>query len=418
MTSWAGGRSLTAGSSAVERQWGSGPGEAGRLRSAARDHPTIVDAGLAAVVAVLTTPWLFHHTQTGAVGWVLQAALILPLIWRRRWPVGVFVTLSAVAFAQWLISDRLPADLALLVALATVALHRSRRTALAAGIVLEVGVIMAVTRWSLAGSWIRSVVFLSTMVGAALLLGANLRSRRANLAALVERAQRLEYERDQQARLSAAAERTRIAREMHDVLAHSLAVMISLADGAAAKLTSEPQRAADAIARVAELGRQSLRDTRSLVGVLRPDHTPDPMAPQPDIGRLDELLQGVRGTGLDAKMAVSGDTFEVPPGAGLTVYRIVQEALTNSLKHAPGARTVQVRLCYAWPDLRVEVTDDGRLPWPPEGAPREAARSNGHGLDGMRERALLHGGTLDAGPAPDGGWRVLACLPVGPVGGP
>jgi signal transduction histidine kinase len=418
MTSRAGGRSLTAGSSAAERRWGPEPGEAGRLRSAARAHPTIVDAGLAAVVAVLTTPWLLHHTQTGAGGWVLQAALILPLIWRRRWPVGVFVTLSAVAFAQWLISDRLPADLSLLVALATVALHRSRRTALGAGIVLEVGVIMAVTRWSLAGSWIRSLVFLSTMVGAALLLGANLRSRRANLAALVERAQRLEYERDQQARLSAAAERTRIAREMHDVLAHSLAVMISLADGAAAKLTSEPQRAADAIARVAELGRQSLRDTRSLVGVLRPDHAPDPMAPQPDIGRLDELLQGVRGTGLDARIAVSGDTFEVPPGAGLTVYRIVQEALTNSLKHAPGARTVQVRLCYAWPDLRVEVTDDGRLPWPPEGTPREAARSNGHGLDGMRERASLHGGTLDAGPAPGGGWRVLASLPVGPAGGP
>jgi signal transduction histidine kinase len=387
-----------------------------RLLAATRDHPQLADAALALALAVVTTPWLFRHGLTGLTVGILQAGLVVPLVWRRRWPVGVFVTLSAVAFAQWLVGDRLPADLALLVALATVAVHRSRRTALAAAVVLEVGVVMAITRWTVAGSWIRSLVFLTAMVGAALLLGANMRARRANLAALIERAERLEYEGDQQSRLAAVAERTRIAREMHDVLAQSLAVMVSLADGAAAKLTSEPQRAAIAIAHVSELGRQSLRDTRRLLGVLRPDDTTDPITPQPDITQLDNLLQGVRATGLAATLTVTGDPFEVPPGAGLTVYRIVQEALTNSLKHAPGARAVQIGLSYQDPDLRIEIGDDGRLPWPPEGAAPANILSRGHGLDGMRERASLHHGTVTAGPGPDGGWRVHATLPVGPSG--
>jgi signal transduction histidine kinase len=390
---------------------------AGSLRAAWRDHPQIVDTALAAGVAIVTTPWLFRHDQTDAAVWVLQFGLIVPLIWRRRWPVGVFLALSAVALAQWLMSDRLPADLTLLVALATIAGNRSRRTALAAAGVLELGVIMAVTRWALAGSWIRSLVFLSGMVGAALLLGANLRSRRASMAALVERAERLEYESDQQARLAAVAERTRIAREMHDVLAHSLAVMISLADGAAAKIAVEPERAASAIAHVADLGRQSLRDTRNLLGILRPDGALEPIAPQPDIHQLDHLLEGVRATGLAATLTVSGQPFDVPPGAALSAYRIVQEALTNTLKHAPRARSVRVHLCYRAPDLGIEVADDGQLPWPDRnGVP--AGRAKGHGLAGMRERAALHNGSVAAGPAPGGGWQVRADLPVGPGGPP
>jgi signal transduction histidine kinase len=401
-----------------QTDWAGSRGTARRVRGAARNHPQVLDALLALLLAAVATPWLFHHVHGGAAVWLLQAGLVIPLVWRRRWPVGVFVVLSAVAFVQWLISDPLPADLALLIALATVACHRSRRTALAAAVVLEVGVIMAATRWSLAGSWIRSMVFLSGMVGAALLLGANMRSRRANMAALVERAERLEYERDQQARLTAVAERTRIAREMHDVLAHSLAVMISLADGAAAKITNEPQRAATAIAHVADLGRQSLRDTRNLLGVLRPDESPDSIAPQPDISQLGSLLSGVRATGLKATLTTSGEPFDVPPSAGLSVYRIVQEALTNSLKHAPGVNTVQIHLCYFAPDLRIEVTDDGRLPWPQEREPPKAVHSRSHGLDGMRERASLHNGTFAAGPANNGGWRVQAILPVGPGGPP
>lgn len=386
-----------------------------RIQVVASRHPGFVDALGALMAAAITTPWLLHHRHVGATSALLQAGLLIPLIWRRRAPVAVFAALSAVAFGQWLADGPLPADLSLLVALYTVALYRPRRMALVAAAVLEIGVVMATTRYSLAGSWVRSLVFLSAMVGAACLLGANLQGRRAHLAMLTDRAERLEHERDQQARIVAAAERTRIAREMHDVLAHSLAVMVSLADGASAKLTNEPERAAAAIAQVSELGRQSLRDTRRLLGVLRDDDTPESTVPQPDVSQLDDLVERVRDTGLDASLDVTGERFDIPPGAGLTVYRIVQEALTNSLKHASGARTVQVRLRYRAPALDVEVSDDGRLPWPSEVGGRRVVATAGHGLAGMRERASVYQGTVVAGPAPDGGWAVQARLPaVGP----
>lgn len=396
-------------------------GGAWRLTAAVHTHPLIADTALAVVLAVISTPWLLRDHRAGPGASLLQAALLVPLIWRRRYPVGVFATLSLVAFAQFLSADRLVADISLLVALCTVSVHRPRRTALAAAAILEVGVVMATVRWTLAGTWIHSLVFLSAMVAAAFLLGINVRTRRAHLATLIERAERLEHERDQQARMAAVAERTRIAREMHDVLAHSLAVMVSLADGAAAKLVSEPERAASAIAHVSDLGRQSLRDTRRLLGVLRADDTPDPRAhpdisPQPDVSQIDDLVARVRATGLDASLEVTGDPFDIPPGAGLTVYRIVQEALTNSVKHAAGAHSVQVRLRYNSPELGIEVDDDGLLPWPPAGGAAAPVAVRGHGLAGMRERASVHQGRVAAGPGPDGGWRVEAHLPVGPGG--
>ncbi|MDQ6784824.1 MAG: histidine kinase [Actinomycetota bacterium] len=400
-------------------------------------HPVLTDAALTLVLAAISTPWLLRDHRSGAVSAILQAGLLLPIIWRRRYPVAVFVTISVVAFAQFLFAERLLADISLLVALYTVSVHRPRRTALAAAAIVEVGVVLATVRWTLAGDWTRSLVFLSAMGAAAVLLGVNVRTRRAHLATLIERAERLEHERDQQARMAAVAERTRIAREMHDVLAHSLAVMVSLADGASAKLTSEPERAATAIAHVSDLGRQSLRDTRRLLGVLRADGVPSStglaadggsrpsngsradVSPQPDVSELDDLVERVRATGLDASLHISGDPFDVAPGAGLTVYRIVQEALTNSLKHAVQPHAVVVRLRYHAPALDIEVTDDGLLPWPSEGASPDLPRSAGHGLAGMRERASLHQGTVAAGPGPgpDGGWRVQAWLPVGP-GGP
>nr|MDQ2725472.1 histidine kinase [Actinomycetota bacterium] len=390
-----------------------------RLAGAVRAHPLLTDAALALLLTVISTPRLFFEGHPSVEPVVLQIALLVPLIWRRRYPVGVFVTLSLIAFVQFLANERLVADVSLLVAVCTLSVHRPRRTALAAAGVLEVGVIMATVHWTLTGSWVRSLVFLSGLVAAAFLLGVNVRTRRAHLATLIERAERLEHERDQQARMAAVAERTRIAREMHDVLAHSLAVMVSLADGAAAKLVNEPERAANAIGHVSDLGRQSLRDTRRLLGVLR-DDTPGPappdVSPQPDVSQLDDLVARVRATGLDASLEVSGDPFDIPPGAGLTVYRIVQEALTNSVKHAAGAHWVQVRLRYDAPELDIEVDDDGLLPWPHEGAAPAPVPVPGHGLAGMRERASVHQGSVAAGPGPDGGWRVAAHLPVGPGG--
>jgi len=196
-----------------------GGGRWPRCATAIDAHPLITDTALAFLLAVISTPWLLRQARPGLGSWMLQVALLVPVIWRRRYPVGVFATLSAIAILHWLLADPLVADLSLLVPLYTVAVHRPRRTALAAAAVLEVGVIMATVRWTLAESWIRSLVFLSTMVAAAISLGMNVRGRRAHLAAPTERAERLEHERDQQGRLAVIAERTRIAREMHDVLA-------------------------------------------------------------------------------------------------------------------------------------------------------------------------------------------------------
>ena len=371
-------------------------------------HPLLVDVALAAVVAILATPWVLH-TGSSVGRWTFQAALVVPLVWRRRYPIAVFLTLSAVALTQWVVGDRLVADISLLVALYTVAELRPRHVALAAAGLLEVGVVMATFRWTLDDSWLRTLVFLSAMAAAPLLLGANVRGRRAHLATLVDRAKRLEHERDQHAQLAAVAERTRIAREMHDVLAHSLAVVIALADGAAAKLTHEPERAAAAIAHVSDIGRQSLRDTRRILGVLRSDDTPDPTTPVPNVSQLGDLIARVRATGLDVTLDVTGDRFTILPGAELTVYRVVQEALTNTIKHATGARSAHVELHYREAELEVVVSDDGPRLRPLAAVARA---TSGHGLAGMRERAAIYQGTVEAGPCVGGGWRVVARLPV------
>ncbi len=378
----------------------------GRAIAYDRVHPRVADTLAAGFLAVATIPWLLLHTSRGPAVWLCDAGLIVPLIWRRRYPEAVFAVVAAVGLLQWLITEPMVTDVALLIALFTVAFERPLPTAVAAGVVLEVGVIMASVRWQLGDSWIRSIVGLSGLVAAALLLGAVLRVRKAHLVALTERAARLEIERDQQAQIAAAAERTRIAREMHDVIAHSLAVIVTMADGAAAKLAREPERAQAAIQAISEVGRQALGDTRRLLGVLRDDRSDVDMAPQPGLDQLDELIDKLRDTGLDATLERQGRPFELAPGAELTVYRLVQEAGTNTLKHAPAATTFRARLAFTYPSLIVEAVDDG----PPLGGAHFGA---GHGIAGMRERVALYGGTVQAGPSPDGGWLVRASLRAG-----
>ncbi len=379
-----------------------------RLADFDREHPQGADGLVALATAVISTPWLLRSQATaGASTWVLQAALIIPLIWRRRHPQGVFLVVAMVALVQWLVSIPLLADVSLLVALYTLAAHRTRLVAATGAAVLEVGVIMATTQWLLAGSWLRSFVFLSGLVAAALLLGANLQARRIHLEAAIERAERLEVERDQQVRLGAAAERTRIAREMHDVIAHNLAVIVTMADGAAAKLHREPDRAEAAINNVSEVGRQALRETRRVLGVLRDDTGVDGFAPQPGVAQIGILVEKLRATGLDTDLQIEGEPFAIPTGAELAVYRIVQEATTNTLKHAGMATELRIRLRYAAPEVEILVSDNGqRGASPPDSG-------DGHGIVGMRERVSLYSGTMSAGPAPAGGWLVRARLPVG-----
>jgi signal transduction histidine kinase len=240
------------------------------------------------------------------------------------------------------------------------------------------------------------------MATAAVVLGLNVRTRRAYLASVEERAAQLERERDQQGLLAAAAERARIAREMHDIVAHNLSVMIALADGAGYMAEQDPQRAAGAMGQVSETGRHALGEMRRLLGVLREDDS-TALAPQPGLADLEPLLEQVRAAGLHATLETVGAPVALGAGAELTVYRLVQEALTNVLKHAGAHAHATVRLHYDATGVEVEVSDDGH------GRARVAVGA-GQGLNGMRERAAVYGGELEAGPAPGGGWRVRTRL--------
>jgi signal transduction histidine kinase len=383
-----------------------GPAAVGRrLVAVVRAYPIASDVALAGAILSLSLAVGLHHgaRPLGPVAWALQVALVAPLVWRRRSPALVFTAICVVGLVQWLYADRFAADMAILVSLYTVSRRRPRRMALAAAAAVEVGVVLAAVQQVLGVDWAPSLVLLSGMVAAAFFLGRNLRTRQAYLAALVERAERLEHERDQQARIAAAAERASIAREMHDIVAHSLAVIVTMAEAAGAKRRSDPDRAAETMQQVSEIGRQALSETRRLVGVLRTEDPGERYAPQPDLRQLDALVSQVRATGLRAELSSSGQRFPVPEGAEVAVYRIVQEALTNALKHASGATRVRVRLRYAAPVIEVEVSDDGS---PVAGNGRRGRV--GHGLVGMHERAALYNGSVTAGPCPGGGWAVRA----------
>jgi signal transduction histidine kinase len=239
------------------------------------------------------------------------------------------------------------------------------------------------------------------MVVAALFAGLTVRSGSAYLESLAERAARLEVERDQQAAIGAAQERNRIAREMHDIVAHSLSVVITLADAASVVSRSDPDRAVEAMEHASAVGRQALTDMRTMIGVLRTEEPALELGPQPDLAQLGELFERVRATGLEVTMDVVGQPFALGAAVELTVYRIVQEALTNTIKHA-SATEVHVVLRYAHRAVELTVTDDG------PGTGRLAP--GGHGIEGMRERARLHGGSVRAGPTVGQGWMVRALL--------
>ncbi len=373
-----------------------------RAARLARSHPAAADAVLAAATLCFGAIGLVSTgVGTDITLWAFTVALAAPLCWRRRYPASVFAVTYAVAVAQLAVTGRLVAFPAILIALYTVARHAPRRTAFTAAAVLEAGVIWT----TLGGGFLRSLIGITALLAAVFFLGTNLRTRQAYLAALVERASRLERERDQQARIAAAAERASIAREMHDIVAHSLAVIITMADAAAVKRRSDPERAGAAMEQVSEIGRQALGETRRLLGVLRTEDPSGGYAPLPGLAQFDTLLEQVRATGLAAELTVTGRWFAVPEGAQLAAYRIVQEALTNTIKHARGATQVQVRLSYAEPVLQLDTVNDGTTA-AAAGTPNPA----GHGLAGMSERAALYHGTVLAGPSPAGGWSVSARL--------
>ena len=378
-----------------------------------RRHPRLVDGVLAAVLAV---PVLAPALATGAYQRALVTlALAIPLVFRRDHPVPAFAIAIAVGGLQVVLDIHvITTDAAILVLLYTLAAYSRRRISVAGLAICLIGSAAAVARWAPPyiglSHWISVglVAFAGSSL-AAWVLGDSMRYRRGYYAALEDRAARLERERDAQAQIAAAAERARIARELHDVIAHNVSVMVVQADGASYALDRSPERARQALAAISSTGRQALDEMRHMLGVLRSADERSGVAPIPGVGQLDELLDQTRASGLAVSFTVQGVPGPLPSGVALAAYRTVQESLTNVRKHGGPAARAQVLLRYCEDALVLTITDDGR------GA-AAVTDGAGHGLIGMRERVSVYGGSLEAGPRPGGGYQVTARLPLLPAG--
>jgi signal transduction histidine kinase len=386
----------------TDSQPGRGPALSERAEWASRlaRRPLVMDVATAAAVAAGTGLLdAFGSAPRGAVGWDLLLAA--PLVLRRRWPAWAAALIAAVCLAQWLANVLATGDVAFLVALYSLGAYERRRWILASAVVVaEVGVIMAVARWAPASNRLLPGLLSTGTVTAAWMAGIYVRMRRAYLVSALQRAETAERERDSRAQVAVAAERARMAREMHDVIAHSLSVMITLNDAAAA--VESPVQARDTITQASEVGRQALAEMHRMLGMLR-DGEPAELAPSPGVDQLADLISIVRSAGLSVELAVTGDLGTMLPTAQLALYRIVQESLTNVLKHGQNVQHVVVQVLRQGPRVELQIDDDGL----PCGQVPDRA---GHGVSGMTERASLFGGHVDAGPRDGAGWRVTAQL--------
>ncbi|MEV4659524.1 histidine kinase [Micromonospora sp. NPDC049301] len=357
-------------------------------------------------------------------GWaatLVGAGMAVALLFRRSHPAAVTVVVAVLALvqvaAQW---GPLPYDVAVLIALYSVVKYGERlRDGVLAGGVAAVGVVLAAVQTRGVISWWVSALWYALVTGAVWLVALNVRTRRLYVLTLEERATTLEREREAESRAAVAEERTRIARELHDVVAHSMAVMIVQADGARFMLDRDPEQARTAVKVVADTGRQALEEMRRLVGVLRDAGPTGPLGPDGPVvaadpehrrlalAELPDLLARFGDAGLRIRHTVDGEPPALPPGLELTIYRVVQEALTNALKHAGVGAEVELTLTYTADAVVVRVVDDGR------GRPVVSpAPSGGHGLLGMRERVTVYDGSLTAGARLAGGWQLEARLPL------
>jgi signal transduction histidine kinase len=375
----------------------------------------LFDSGLALVAAGLSTAFfVFELVGSGlprgllALGYALALVHTLPLAARRRFP-GVVLALcvaSGLAVAALGLSP-IVLGVAILVAVYSVAAYGTRWVSLAGLAAAEVG--SAAVQLTPGRFQAPTVVSNALVIGAAWLLGHFVGVRRAYTARLEERTAELEQAREELARRAVTKERLRLARELHDVVAHAMSV-IAVQSGVGAHVAStQPEEAAKALAAIEATSRAALEELRRLLGVLRQDSEPQgDLTPVPGLADLDTLLAEVSKAGLGVRLRVEGTPWQLPAGVDLSAYRIVQEALTNVVKHAGPARA-QVRIGYGDQDVTVEVTDDGRGVGALAGDGRAWV---GHGLIGMRERVAAFDGDLEVGPLPGGGFRVAARLPL------
>jgi signal transduction histidine kinase len=402
------------------------PGPPGAVRGFFRNRPWIarasVVAGYASVALILAvisaipplrTPWWFS-----ALLIVAGCALLLV----RRSPLGAFV--GALALLLVSVAGGTGAEaIVAVITLYRVGVHHSAVVAwlcfAGAAVGGGIGAALLVARarggfrlWEPTqppitsdpfSDWLNAALLIVVPLLIAALFGANAGQRRRYVAALIDRASQLARERDQQAEIAAAGERERISREMHDVIAHSLSVIIALTEGANAAAPDQPEQARDAVSRAAETGRRTLNEVRRLLGPVHGDERDQPAghAPQPNESDLPELAEEFRRAGLPVRLSTTG----APPNdpvLGLTVYRIVQESLTNALRHARGVRDVGVTVTWAQGEVTV-LTEDSALA-------SVVSMNPGRGILGMKERVALYEGEVEAGPRENGGWRVFARL--------
>ena len=403
------------------------PAPPGAVRRVVRQHPWLSDAlpaaaygllaaGLAVVSAFppLRTPLWFTM--------LLLLAGLSTVLLRRRCPILMLAVAAALAVVS--LAGGTGAETVLpLIVLFTVGTHRSAATAWAsfaattaaacgAAWLLTLRLRDGLPLWEPTqppvsadpvSDWLNAALVMVIPLLITVLFGVNSGQRRRYVRALVDRAVQLERERDQQAEIARARERERIAREMHDVMAHSVSVMIALSEGARAAARDRPEDSIDAIGRVAETGRHTLTELRRLLGTVRTDGSPAGVehAPQPGAPQVADLAAQFRQAGLPVSLEVNG-TPPVDPALGLTVYRIVQESLTNTLRHAHDVTDVRVLVTWAHDRVSILVQDDAPVTALPH--------TPGRGIFGMRERAALYDGSVEAGPGPDGGWRVSVRL--------
>jgi signal transduction histidine kinase len=346
---------------------------------------------------------------------VLAVLVTVPLAWRRRAPLGALLAMAVPGFvlsSGWPELNPLYSFLAVLVAAFSVGAYAEpRRAAVGCALVILtfwVGALEDNARHP-GRRGLSDVAFVTVVFGGAWLLGRALRGRGQHAAELEQRAARLQAEQQAQARAAVTAERARIARELHDVIAHSVSVMVIQAGAAEQLLEQTPERARAPLAAVQDTGRQTIVELRRLLGILREDDQELSLTPQPGLAGLDVLLAETRQAGLPVQLRVEGQPWPLPPGVDLAAYRIVQEALTNTLRHA-GPVHAEVVVRYQDHAVELEILDDG----PGPGSPPSAGGGSGHGLVGMRERVALYGGTIHAGPRASAGtgYAVRVRLPA------
>ncbi len=376
-------------------------------------HPKLVDGVLALLLVALSLGPAFAPDRGMHIA--VTVLLVVPVVFRRKSPGAAFVV-AAVGGAWEVMAGTgpIPADFAILILLYTVAAYRPRRVSVPALALCLCGSAVAVAAWIPSGQLRMDKIFAGSALfsGIALVawvLGDSMRYRRAYLSFLEDRAATLEAERDAQAQVAAATERARIARELHDVIAHNVSVMVVQADGAGYALEAEPERARQALAAISATGRQALTEMRRLLGVLRAGDERTELAPLPGLAQLRDLIDQARAAGMSVSLTQEGASRPLAEGAELAAYRVVQESLTNARKHGGLAVSAAVLLQYSDDGLQIEVTDDGR--GGAGDAPAGPATA-GLGLAGMRERIAMYGGTVQAGPQPDRGFRVTAWLPI------